>query len=282
MFGVRDRYKLFSDIRLVILYIVLLVVVLVIAFPYFYMLSMALMTDKESVAIPAKLLPDIPQWQNYILAFQRINGLQPYINTTIIAGGVTFTVLFTSSLAGFGFAKYRFKGSNLLFGIVLATMTIPIFINIIPWFWMTQKLKINNSLAGVMFPALVSAFGIFMMRQFTLDLPDEILDAARIDGASEFTIYYRIVLPLVRPAMATLGAFIFLQQWNDLLWPLITLSDRSKWTLNLMVLSLQGYGGTSRNMEIAGASMAVIPIIIVVIILQRYFVQSTTMSGMKG
>ncbi len=282
MFGVRDRYKLFSDIRLVILYIVLLVVVLVIAFPYFYMLSMALMTDKELVAIPAKLLPDIPQWQNYILAFQRINGLQPYINTTIIAGGVTFTVLFTSSLAGFGFAKYRFKGSNLLFGIVLATMTIPIFINIIPWFWMTQKLKINNSLAGVMFPALVSAFGIFMMRQFTLDLPDEILDAARIDGASEFTIYYRIVLPLVRPAMATLGAFIFLQQWNDLLWPLITLSDRSKWTLNLMVLSLQGYGGTSRNMEIAGASMAVIPIIIVVIILQRYFVQSTTMSGMKG
>lgn len=282
MFANVDRHKLSSDIRLVILYSILLIVVLLIAFPYFYMLSMALMTDAESVAIPAKLLPDVPQWQNYVLAFERIDGLRPYINTTIIAGGVTLTVLFTSSLAGFGFAKYRFWGSNLLFGVVLATMTIPIFINIIPWFWMTQRLSISNTLMGVMFPALVSAFGIFMMRQFTLDLPDEILDAARIDGASEFTIYYRIVLPLVRPAMATLGAFIFLQQWNDLLWPLITLSDRSKWTLNLMVLSLQGYGGTSRNMEIAGASMAVIPIIIVVIVLQRYFVQSTTMSAMKG
>lgn len=282
MFDNIDRHKLRADIQLTVLYIVLFIVVLLIAFPYFYMLSMALMTDAESVAIPAQLFPAVPQWQNYPIAFERIDGLRPYINTTIIAGGVTLTVLFTSSLAGFGFAKYRFRGSNLLFGGVLATMTIPIFINIIPWFWMTQKLGINNTLLGVMFPALASAFGIFMMRQFTLDLPDEILDAARIDGASEFTIYYRIVLPLVRPAMATLGAFIFLQQWNDLLWPLITLSDRSKWTLNLMVLSLQGYGGTSRNMEIAGASMAVIPIIIIVIVLQRYFVQSTTMSGMKG
>lgn len=282
MFDNVDRHKLRADLQLTVLYIVLFIVVLLIAFPYFYMLSMALMTDAESVAIPAQLFPAVPQWQNYPVAFERIDGLRPYINTTIIAGGVTLTVLFTSSLAGFGFAKYRFRGSNLLFGGVLATMTIPIFINIIPWFWMTQKLGINNTLLGVMFPALASAFGIFMMRQFTLDLPDEILDAARIDGASEFTIYYRIVLPLVRPAMATLGAFIFLQQWNDLLWPLITLSDRSKWTLNLMVLSLQGYGGTSRNMEIAGASMAVIPIIIIVIVLQRYFVQSTTMSGMKG
>lgn len=262
MFDNVDRHKLRADLQLTVLYIVLFIVVLLIAFPYFYMLSMALMTDAESVAIPAQLFPAVPQWQNYPIAFERIDGLRPYINTTIIAGGVTLTVLFTSSLAGFGFAKYRFRGSNLLFGGVLATMTIPIFINIIPWFWMTQKLGINNTLLGVMFPALASAFGIFMMRQFTLDLPDEILDAARIDGASEFTIYSRIVLPLVRPAMATLGAFIFLQQWNDLLWPLITLSDRSKWTLNLMVLSLQGYGGTSRNMEIAGASMAVIPIII--------------------
>ena len=270
------------DFGLAILYIILLVVVVAIAFPYFYMLSMALMTEPESTAIPARLLPASPQWENYAIAFERIDGIRPYINTSIIAAGVTFSVLFTSSLAGYGFAKFQFRGSNILFAGVLATMTVPIFINIIPWFWMTQKLNINNTLLGVMFPALVSAFGIFLMRQFIMDLPDELLDAARIDGASELGIYFRIVLPLVRPALATLGAFIFLQQWNDLLWPLITLSDRSKWTLNLMVLSLQGYGGASRHMEIAGASLAVIPIIILVIVLQRYFIQSTTMSGMKG
>ncbi len=271
-----------NRLTLLLLYAVMILVVLIIAFPFFYMLSMALMTDSESVSVPARLLPKVPQWQNLAIAWERIHGLRTYANTLIVACGATFTTLLLSSLAGFGFAKYDFRGRNLIFAGLLGTMTIPVFINVIPWFWMTNKLDINNTLAGVVFPYLTTAFGIFLMRQFMLDLPDDLIDAARVDGASEPTIFLRIALPLMRPALATLGAFTFLFHWKDLLWPLITLSDRAKWTINLMVLSLQGYGGTSRNMEIAGASLAVIPILILVVILQRYFVQSTTLSGMKG
>jgi multiple sugar transport system permease protein len=133
-----------------------------------------------------------------------------------------------------------------------------------------------------MFPYLASAFGVFMMRQFIRDVPDDMIDAARVDGASEPMIFFHIVLPLVRAALATLGAFVFLGQWKDFLWPLIVLSERSKWTINLSVLALQGVGGAWRHIEIAGASLAVIPIVILVIVLQRYFVQSSTLSGMKG
>jgi multiple sugar transport system permease protein len=265
-----------------LIYLFLLAVVCLISFPYFYMLSMGLMTDGESVAIPARLLPRTFQWHNYAIAFARIQGLRTYVNTLIVAVGVAGVQLFTSSLAGFGFAKYSFRGRELLFMAVLATMTIPLFINIIPWFWMIQRMGIDNQLAGVMFPSLVSAYGIFLMRQFMVDLPDELADAARIDGASEFCIYHRIVLPLCPPALVTLGAFIFLYHWNDLLWPLIVLKDRPRWIINLMVTSLQGYGGTGRHLEIAAASMAVIPVLLLVIVLQRYVVQTVATTGLKG
>lgn len=276
------RSSLRTLARSIMVYAILLIVVFVIAFPYLYMLSMSLMTDQESVAMPALLLPARPQWHNYAVAFQRVHGLRAYVNTLVVAVGVTGVVLFTSSLAGFGFAKYTFRGRDLLFTAVLATMTIPLFINIIPWYWMIQRLGIDNRLAGVMFPSLASAFGVFMMRQFMIDLPDELLDAARIDGASEFTIYHNIVLPLCPPVLATLGAFTFLYHWNDLLWPLIVLKDRPRWTINLVVTSLQGYGGTGRQLEIAAASMAVVPVLILVICLQRYIVQSIAMTGLKG
>jgi multiple sugar transport system permease protein len=282
MFANINLYRLRKNVNVALLNLLVVLVVVFIAFPFFYMLSMALMTDAESIAIPAKLIPSIPQWGNFLIVWERIHGFSTYANTLIIAGGATFTTLLFSSLAGYGFAKFSFKGRNLIFAGLLGTMTIPLFINIIPWFWITNKLDINNTLAGVIFPYITTAFGVFLMRQFMVDVPDDLIDAGRVDGASELTIFFRIALPLTRPALATLGAFTFLYHWKDLLWPLITLSDRTKWTVNLMVLSLQGYGGTSRNMEIAGASLAVIPIIIVVIVLQRYFVQTATMSGMKG
>lgn len=282
MFNSLNVPRLRTRVQDILLHLLVIFVVILIAFPFFYMLSMALMTEKESVAIPARLLPRVPQWGNLLIAWERIDGLRTYANTLIVACGTTLSMVFFSAMAGYGFAKFNFKGKNLVFAGLLGTMTIPVFINIIPWFWMINKLNINNTLAGVMFPSLVSAFGIFLMRQFMHEVPDDLLDAARVDGASEPSIFLRVALPLTKPALATLGAFTFLTHWNDLLWPLITLSDRAKWTINLMVLSLQGYGGVSRHMEIAGASLAVIPVVILVIVLQRYFVQSAALSGMKG
>ena len=277
-----DRLKLIARVKLGLVYAMMAIVTVLVAFPYFYMLSMALMTSQESVAMPAKLLPSIPQWGNFQVAWTRIHGFRPYLNTFIVAGGVTLLQLFTSSLAGFGFAKYNFKGRDLVFFLLLGSMTIPLFINIIPWYWMISQVHLTNTLLAVMLPHFVTAFGVFMMRQFMLDLPDELFDAARIDGASEFTIYRRIALPLCGPAMATLAAFAFLYHWNDLLWPLIVLSDRANWTINLAVASLQGYMGVDRQMQITGGAMSVIPVVILVILLQRYFVQGTMMSGIKG
>lgn len=282
MLATSKLHKLRASLSSMMLHLIVIAVVLVIAFPFFYMFSMALMTERESLAIPARLLPAEFQWQNLLIAWERIHAVRTYSNTLIVALGVTANMLFFSSLAGYAFAKFDFRGKNIIFAGLLGTMTIPVFINIIPWFWMVNRLEIHNTLAGVMFPALVSAFGIFLMRQFMQEVPDDLIDAARVDGASEPTIFVRIALPLMKPALATLGAFTFLAQWNDLLWPLITLSDRTNWTINLMVLSLQGYMGASRHMEIAGASLAVIPVLIMVIVLQRYFIQSTVMSGMKG
>ncbi len=277
-----NRPRLQSQANLLLIYLIMIVVVTVITFPYFYMISMALMTEAESAAIPGRFLPAIPQWQNFQVAWGRIQGLRPYLNTLIVAGGVTLVQLFTSSLAGFGFAKYRFPGRDLVFLLLLGSMTIPLFINIIPWFWMINQIDINNTLLGVMAPHFVTAFGVFMMRQFMLDIPDDLIDAARMDGASEFMIYRTVALPLCGPALATLGAFAFLYHWNDLLWPLIVLSDRANWTINLAVLALQGYMGVSRYLQIAGGAMSVIPVIILVIVLQRYFVQGTALSGIKG
>jgi multiple sugar transport system permease protein len=282
MFATSNFYKVRAAISSYFLHIAVILVVIVIAFPFFYMFSMALMTERESLAIPARLLPRDFQWQNLLIAWERIDAFRTYSNTLIVAIGGTLSMLLFSSLAGYAFAKFNFRWKNIIFAGLLGTMTIPVFINIIPWFWMVNKLDINNTLAGVVFPTLVSAFGIFLMRQFMQEVPDDLIDAARVDGASEPTIFVRIALPLMKPALATLGAFTFLAHWNDLLWPLITLSDRSKWTINLVVLSLQGYMGASRHMEIAGASLAVIPILIMVVVLQRYFIQSTVMSGMKG
>lgn len=270
------------NIPLLLTYAFVFFVIVVMAFPLFYMISMGLMTPMESVAIPPPLWSSAPQWGNYAEAWQRVHQFGPYLRTLFVAIAGTLTVLFTGSLAGYGFAKFHWKGQDILFTALLATMTIPLFVNIIPWFWMTRQIGIGGTLPSVLFPYVATAYSVFMMRQFMLDIPDELLDAARMDGASEFGIYARIVLPQVGPGLATLGAFTFLYHWNDLLWPMIMLRDRELWTINLMVLGLQGYGGTGRSMEVAGASLAVIPILILVVLLQRYFVQSATWSGLKG
>ncbi len=281
-YAATGRFRLIDNIRLFFIYFVLTAVVVFISFPFFYMLSMSLMTDLESVTKPARLVPAVPQWENYRIAWEKLHQFGPYLRTVFVAGLGTTTVLFTGSLAGYGFAKFRFKGRNLLFTFLLSSISIPFFINVIPWFWMTQKIGISNTLIGVLFPYIATAYSVFLMRQFMFDVPDEFIAAGRIDGASEFRIYYQIILPQVGPGLATLGAFTFLYHWNDLLWPMIILSDRNNWTINLMVLGLSGYGSTSRHLEIAGASLAVIPILILVIVLQRWFVQSTMGSGIKG
>jgi ABC-type glycerol-3-phosphate transport system permease component len=193
-------------------------------------------------------------------------------------------ILFTSSLAGFAFAKYQFPGRDVLFSMILATMMIPFFVILIPVFYVVKQFGWTNNYAGLIMPGLVSAYGIFMMRQFILTLPDELLDAARIDGANEFRIYWQIILPLTGPALATLGVFNMISVWNSFLWPLLIAQSPDLYTVPLALNSLRTYGMEAQvlNLQMAGTVASVIPTLIVFVFLQRYFTQGIALTGLKG
>ncbi len=190
----------------------------------------------------------------------------------------------TSSLAGYGFAKFQFPGRDVLFLIVLATMMIPFFVVLIPIFYMVSKFGWVDSYPGLIVPNIATAFGIFLMRQYMLSLPDEVLDAARVDGASEFEIYWRIVLPLSTPVIGALGILAFVFQWNNFLWPLVVARTDTMWTVPVGLNSLRVYASSAQviNMQMAGATLGIIPLVIVFLALQRYFVRGIALTGMKG
>jgi len=252
--------------------------------PFLWMINASLMTSAEITKQPPVLLPAEPQFENYsqvvdVLPFPRL-----YLNSLIITGGTVFGVLFTSSIAGFAFAKYQFPGKNVLFYLILATMMIPFFITLIPVFYIIRQLGWINSFQGIIIPGIFSAYGIFLMRQFITGIPDELLDAARIDGASEPRIYWQIILPLVRPALATLGTFTFIGSWNAFLWPLLVINNRDMMTVPLGLNSLRLFAAEAVNLNLlmAGTVLSVLPTLIIFVFLQRYFIRGIALTGLKG
>ena len=252
--------------------------------PFLWMIDASLMTSQEIITQPPVLLPAEPQFQNYpelleVLPFPRL-----YLNSIIITGATVLGVLFTSSIAGFAFAKYQFPGKELLFYLILATMMIPFFITLIPVFYIIRQLGWVNSFQGVAVPAMFSAYGIFLMRQFIIGIPDELLDAARIDGASEPLIYWRIIRPLVTPALATLGTFTFIGSWNAFLWPLLVINNRDMMTVPLGLNSLRLFAAEQVNINLmmAGTVLSVLPTLIIFVFLQRYFIRGIALTGLKG
>ncbi|MBN2470237.1 MAG: carbohydrate ABC transporter permease [Anaerolineae bacterium] len=265
-------------------YIVLIIGAIMMVLPFAWMIDSAFMTSSEIQRRPPAWYPAEMQWQNFtglldVLPFGRL-----YLNSLIVTISTVIGVLFTSSLAGFAFAKYEFPGRETLFYIILATMMIPFFVTLIPVFFIVRQLGWINSYQGMIFPSLTSAYGIFLMRQFITSIPDELLDAARIDGAPEPMIYWRIVLPLTRPALATLGTFVFIGSWNNFLWPLLVIDDRSLYTVPLGLNTLRTFAAEARNLHLlmAGTVLSVVPILILFVFLQRYFIQGITLTGLKG
>jgi multiple sugar transport system permease protein len=252
--------------------------------PFLWMIDASLMTSPEITRQPPALLPADPQFQNFprlleVLPFPRL-----YLNSLIITGGTVLGVLFTSSIAGFAFAKYQFPGKNVLFYLILATMMIPFFITLIPVFYIIRQLGWINSFQGIIIPGIFSAYGIFLMRQFIAGIPEELLDAARIDGASEPMIYGRIIVPLIRPALATLGTFTFIGSWNSFLWPLLVINDRDMMTVPLGLNSLRLFASEAVNLNLlmAGTVLSVLPTLIIFVLLQRYFIRGIALTGLKG
>jgi multiple sugar transport system permease protein len=273
------------DGRRVVAGLVVLTCCIIAAFPLLWMVLTSLKTAEETVTSPPVWFPAHPSLDGYHDVTDVIDVPRAMRNSAVIAGVTTLGVLATSLMAGYAFAKYRFRGREALFALLIATMFLPPIVTLIPLFRIITQLGFDGRLIGVIAPNLANAFGIFLMRQFIKGVPDELIDAARLDGASELRILVRIVAPLVTPAIAALALFAFVYYWNAYLWPLTVLSGREEqYPIVLSLGRLLSYTGSAKNTNLvmAGASLAVIPPLIVFAFLQRYFVHSIAQSGLSG
>jgi len=251
--------------------------------PFLWSLSASFKSAAEIARIPPTLLPQNPTLNSYrtILHDPRLPLERFYFNSLFVAVSVTALVLFSSSLAGYIFAKYRFAGKEMIFGLLLSTMMIPGAVTVIPSYLILVKLHLLDTLWGLIIPSAVDAFGIYLMRQFIETIPSELIDAARVDGCSEFGIYWRIILPQIGPAIATLGVFTFMWVWNDYLWPLIVITTTERRTLPIVLTWFSTQHSTRNDLVMAASIMVVLPVIIAYFIFQRWFVEGMVLTGFK-
>jgi multiple sugar transport system permease protein len=256
---------------------------LVTLIPFMWMFLGSFKTASEIVRIPPTFWPESPTLDNYIkiLSDPRVPVLRFYWNSLFVTASVVILTLFTSSLAGYIFAKYQFFGRNVIFVLVLSTIMIPFPVLMIPTYLILVKLGLLDSLWALIIPAGVNAFGIFLMKQFIEGLPNELIDAARIDGASEWGIYARIILPQVGPSLATLGILTFMYNWNNYLWPLIVITTPERRTLPIMLTWFNGMNYQRYDMVMAASVLVVVPVLLVYTFFQRWIVEGFTLSGMK-
>ncbi|MBX3064766.1 MAG: carbohydrate ABC transporter permease [Anaerolineae bacterium] len=249
--------------------------------PFLWMITTSLKAQSQVYAAPY-IIPNHFEWANYQQAWEAAPFLRYYANTLIMTAGITFGQVIFSSLAAYAFARLKFPGRDFLFLIFLATMLVPSHVTLIPSYLIIFNLGWVDTYQALIVPRLVSAFGIFVMRQFYLTLPRELDEAAMIDGASKIGVWWRIVLPLSRPALATLAIFAFLFAWNDFLWPLVVTNNPDMRTVQLGLAMFQGKYGTQWSLLMAGTVTATIPAIIAFLIGQRQFIEGISTTGMKG
>ena len=265
-----------------LIHLVLLAGVIIVAFPFIWMIlsSLKSLPDFYSFSFwPSKL-----DFSGYKYIFEETDFLQWYINSIIIGAIVTLSCLVFNSLIGYTLAKYKFVGGKTIFILILSTLMIPTEMLVIPWYVMGTKVNLIDSYLGIMFPGLIEAFGIFLMRQFMLGIPDDLLDAARIDGMGELKIFWRIALPQVKPALSALGIITFLGNWNAYLWPVIVISSDKMRTIpvGISLYATGDSGGIQWNTIMGMSALAIIPMIIVFLIFQRRIVEGIALTGVKG
>ncbi|ESZ69899.1 ABC transporter permease [Mesorhizobium sp. L103C119B0] len=271
--------------RKALLATLMLLVAVASAFPLVWMALSSLKTPAESMQVPPVWIPLTPSLDAYEKVSGVINVGRSMWNSLVIASITTAGILLTSMMAGYAFAKYHFPGKSLLFSLLIATMFLPPIVTLIPLYRLVGSIGLNASLAGIIVPNLANAFGIFLMRQFISGVPDELIDAARMDGASEFLILYKIVAPSVAPAIAALALFAFVYHWNSYLWPLTVLqgnADAYPIVISLSRLLSYNRGAVNTGLVMAGATLAVLPPLILFAFLQRFFVDSIVGSAIKG
>ncbi|MCY4019653.1 MAG: carbohydrate ABC transporter permease [Chloroflexi bacterium] len=258
---------------------------LAMAFPLLWMLTGSLKTVEEIFTVPIVWLPADPNFGSYSKVIAEAHISRAFLNSLIVTIPTVITTVFFSSLAGYAFAKFRSLGLDILFTMVLAIMMIPLTVILIPMYITAWELKLLDTHVGLMLPRLMSAFGIFLFRQMMANIPDELIDAARIDGAGEFRIYWQIAMPLSKPAITSLAILSFQWTWNDFLWPVMISTSEKTRTIVLAVSVIQGsqeYGQSPFNELMAAATIALMPLILVFVLGQRYFVSGIASSGIKG
>lgn len=255
---------------------------LIMLFPFFWMISSSLKNSVEAFATPPTLIPKSPTLDNYRHVLQTLDLPRLFFNTILVSITVVFLQLFTSALAGYAFARLHFRGKNFLFLIYLATMMIPFQVIIVPLFIEMRQLGLIDSFLGLGLPMISSAFGVFLMRQAMLAIPKELEEAALLDGANHFRLFFAVALPLALPSLAALGILSFMAVWNAYLWPLVIIFSPEKMTLPLALANLQGENLTDWPMVMAGTTLAILPIAIVYLLLQKQIAQSFLTAGIKG
>ena len=250
--------------------------------PLLWMLSASLMPTGQANTSPPPLLPSRVTFEHYVELFSHLNLSRAFANSLLVSVLATACTLVTSSMAGYAFAKLQFPGREGLFRLLLTAMLVPAQVGMLPLFLMLKDLGLVNTYAGVLVPWLASVFGVFLVRQYAMAIPDDLLNSARLDGAGEGRIYWSIVLPTMAPVMATLAVFVFMSSWNDFLWPLVVLSDERHYTLPVALASLVGEHVQDTELMMAGAVVTVLPVLLVFVVLQRWYIRGVMAGSVKG
>jgi multiple sugar transport system permease protein len=265
-----------------VLYLILVGGATTMVVPFLWMVSTSLKTNLEVFRFPPTFIPEAAQWQNYVEIFKVVPYGRWFANSLIITLAQTLLYLFVASLAAYTFARLRFPGRDALFMLYLATMMVPGEVTLIPKFILMKELHLINTYAAVILPGVFNAYGVFLLRQFFMALPDSLEEAAILDGASYFKIYWKIILPLSGPALATLGVFAFRGAWNDFIWPLIVINSDNMKPLSVGLSSFHGLYETNWPYLMAASTLALIPIVVIFMAAQKYFVQGIATTGLKG
>lgn len=264
-------------------YVVLAAGLVLLCGPFLWMLVGSIRPEAELRQVPPTWIPDSLTFDNYRELFTRLDFPTYFFNSVVVATVITLGNMLFCSMLGYALAKLDFPGRRTMFAVVMAMLMVPGMVTFIPLFVLVSNLGLTNTYAGLILPWLAGPLGVFLMRQFISGLPDELLEAARIDGASELRIFARVVMPLCGPALATLGILTFLASWNNFLWPLVVAQTEDKYTLPVAVaLYAVGQNSTDYGLLMAGAVVTVLPMIALFIALQRYFVQGIAVTGLKG
>lgn len=265
-----------------VLYIILVVAAAAVLLPFYWMVSSSLKTNNEVFTVPIQWLPTVPQWENYVEIWTK-SGMGTWLkNTLFLSVTVTFLQVFTGSFAAYGFSKVRFPGRDILFLAYIGTIAVPWQSYMIPQFILMSRIGLSDTLWAMVALQAFGAFGVFLMKQFYDTIPEELSEAARLDGLSEFGIYRRIMLPLSVPALASLTLLTFVNTWNDYLGPLIYLRSPDLWTIQLGLRTFISQYNAEYSLIMTGSVLSVLPIVLVFLIGQRYFIEGIATSGLKG